>query len=133
MVKSRNFKRLFSIIIAILMIMGISITAFASDYTSSGSFKVSMTSSDRYFDGNTIAIDANSSSTNTSYTVTNYKVTLQRKHWYGYEDVGSSTLPKEGRGVVIFSNVGSGTYRLYYSRANDGGTQHINSARIYSY
>lgn len=129
----RKNRTILSIFITVVAIAFFTVQVSASSYDSSGDFKVSMTSPWREFNENNITIETWATSSGTNYTITDFTVKLQRKTWYGYTTVGTATLPKEGYGKATWTNVGAGTYRLYYSRANDGGLQKITKAHIYSY
>lgn len=108
--------------------------AFASTYYTSFSFSVALRGTTRYFDGQNLAFNA-PSATSSPYKSTvnkNYSAALYRDGWWDTY-IGTVTLPRDASGTAKWSNVGSGNYYIYLSKANDGITLTDNNVKIYNY
>jgi len=108
-------------------------TAYASSYTTSYQFSVSVTWASRYFDGNNIRF--NSSNATSSFkppTNKNYSVSLYRDKFID-DYIGMVTLLRDSNWTANWSNVGAGNYYFFLSKANDGVTLTDNNVTIKNY
>lgn len=112
-------KVLSALLFTFIFTLMFSCTIFASSYTTSVSFKVSCTGETRKFDGNNIYYGATTDVSFTHATNDEYTVALYRKKLIGSDLVGSAKLKREGYDSCEWTNVGSGKYYLYFSKAND--------------
>lgn len=109
-----------------------SCTVFASSYTSSIRFKVSLKGDTREYTGNNINYSATTDVSFTHVTNKQYTVELYRKKLIGADLVGSAKLNREGYNSCKWTNVGSGKYYIYFSKANDNVVITSNNVRIYN-
>lgn len=163
MIKNRIFKRFATLLMAVAMLVTCFITpAMAvevetttlegvmgvvsygemeypvqpcSSYTTSGSFKVSLASPTRYFDGNDfhLQISTHNSDGDVGALPKVYFVTLYRKKGIGYQVAGNKVELNRHRDVTVtWAGVGPGEYYVFYSKANDGTTQYLDYVRMYN-
>ena len=71
------------------------------------------------FNGKNISISTTCYTTGTNSS-SNFSVTLYRKNTITTDTIGSASLKRNGSSSAKWSNVGSGNYYFYFSKANDG-------------
>lgn len=63
-----------------------------------------------------------------------FTITLQRKGWLGtWSNVGFVNVNRNSGGNANWTNVGAGTYRFKFSKANDGTTQYVEDIEMFSW
>lgn len=118
-----------------MLVVFLSITAFASSYTSSFEFSKGLKTQTRYFDGQNIEFSAYSDQNFQVASNYNYSVTLRRSINWGVDTtIGTvSNMPRVGQGSATWSNVGAGDYYFNLSKANDGVTIHSDNVIMRNY
>lgn len=101
-------------------------------------FSVSVTGEEHYYDGSNVGLNWGSSTHNSNPNHINnsggFKITLQRKGLLGiWSTIGSVTVDRNSGGGANWTNVGSGTYRFVFSKANDGTTQYVTDIEMFSW
>jgi len=94
--------------------------AQAVTYPGTYSFNFNLVGAWRSYDRRNISLTCSSSYSNYSRLSSTFTVELQRQTWLGYTTVGYASFPRNGNATQTWSNVGPGTYRFVFSKANDG-------------
>ena len=128
---------LLAIVIVLLTLTGIKASASWYGWTHA-TFSVSVTGTARYYDGNNVGLNWGSSTHNSNPNHFNnsggFTVTLQRKGAFGtWSTIGSYKADRNSGGGTTWTNVGSGTYRFKFSKANDGTTQYVEDIEMFSW
>ena len=121
-----------TLVFCLALALAIPSTALASSYYTSFNFKFHLIGANRSYDGNSVAISATASSSQT-YPST-YRVTLHR--YYNplyYPTIGYSDFPVNGYKSVAWTNVGSGTYYFDFIKADNGLYVSSNNVHMWSY
>ncbi|MDD5212805.1 MAG: hypothetical protein PHG82_00020 [Candidatus Gracilibacteria bacterium] len=118
----------FSMLIVMLSIIG---TAYASSYSTSYRFSVSVTGATRYFDGSNITFTSPYASSTPWKNNLNktYNVVLYRDRIID-DYIGTVTLYRDESGTANWNNVGAGNYYFILSKVNDGVTLVDNKVTI---
>ncbi len=124
-----------NIIIPIALVVFLSISAFASSYSSTFEFSKGLQTQTRYFNGQNIEFSATSDQDWQCATNNYYSVTLRRSVNWGVDTtIGTvSNMPRVGYGSAQWSNVGAGNYYFNLSKANDGVTIHSDNVVMRNY
>ncbi|NDK07817.1 hypothetical protein EOM39_01065 [Candidatus Gracilibacteria bacterium] len=128
-----KFKKIASYMSILTVFLSIVVNVYASSYTTSYQFSVSVTGQTRYFDGTNISFTSRATSTpfihstNKTYSVALYRDKLIDDY------IGSVTLYRDILGTAKWSNVGVGNYYVFLSKANDGVTLVDNNVVIKNY
>lgn len=93
--------------------------ALASSYWSSLSFVYQLRGTTRYYDNNDMNIQLYSNESWHHVTNHYYKIELVRDGVWDTK-IGSVTVPRQGWGSGRWTNVGSGYYYFFFSKADDG-------------
>lgn len=112
-------KTIYMAFISVILMLAFSCTVFASSYTTTVQFKVARQGATRSFNGNDIKYSATTTVSFVHATNDKYTVELYRKRFIGADYIGKKTLDRQGYNSCKWSNVGSGNYYLYFSKAND--------------
>jgi hypothetical protein len=119
-------------VFAALAALVIPAIASASSYSSTLTLAVSESGTARYYDGRDITISMNARYSAYNKLNSTFKVTLQRQGTFGYSDVGWTNIPRDGASSTKWTNVGPGTYRFYFSKANDGVTITSSNVKMFN-
>lgn len=122
--------------IFILLGCTFSSTAEASWYGwTYATFKVNLAGQGRYYDGNNVGLNWGGGTHNSipTHINTTFTVTLMRKGTFGWSRIGTVTRNRAGADGATWTNVGSGTYRFDFSKANDGTTQYVTDIEMFSW
>lgn len=120
-INNRRFKGIIASMLLLVFMLSSCFAVYASSYSTTVAFKAPYSGATRSFDGQNIQYTASTSSDNPDYIVKVYYVSLYRKKAIGSTLVGTSTeLQRDGTANVKWSNVGSGKYYIYFSKATDG-------------
>ena len=125
-------KSLIASILLFIFMLSLSSVAFASSYTSTLKFKEECFGDVRTFNGSNIMYSTKTKSSKANDKGT-YTVTLERESGIFCLYVGSKTLNRVGTGTAKWSNVGSGSYRLVFTKTNDGITVSSDNVIIKNY
>ena len=101
-------------------------------------FNVSVIGTEHYYDGNNVGLNWGETTHNSSPNHINnrggFTITLERKGWFGmWATIGSVTVDRNSGGNANWTNVGPGTYRFCFSKANDGTTQYVTDIEMFSW
>lgn len=138
MTKKRHKIGIFVSVVLVVTLL-FSMTAFASWYGwSSATFSTSLTGQWRKYDGNNVGLNWGSNTHNSMPNHVNnsagFNISLQRRGFLGtWSTVGTYKASRKGAGSATWTNVGSGTYRFYFSKANDGTTEYVTDIEMYSW
>lgn len=122
-----------------LLVSVTSVKASASWYGwTYATFSVAVNGAARYYDGNNVGLnwsgDTHNSNPNHSNNGGGFTITLQRKNaWGGWTTIGSYRADRNRGGGATWSNVGSGTYRFRFTKANDGTTEYVRGIEMFSW
>ena len=125
--------------IILFSVFATGISASASWYGwTYATFSVSVVGSEHEYDGNNVGLNWGSSTYNSNPNHFNngagFTITLQRKNWLGvWSKVGSVTVDRNSGGNANWTNVGSGTYRFKFTKADDGTTQYVKDIEMFSW
>lgn len=131
MTKGKNFKKILSIF-TLSVIMSIPIVAFASSYTSTLYFDSTLTGDTRYYNGNNITLSISAYTGYGQATGGNFSASLYRKNMITSDYIGKAYYTRNGYSTNTWSNVGSGNYYFYFSKAIDGVEVYSNSVSMYN-
>ena len=120
---------------SVLSAMFVSMTAFATSYSTTFSFTTDLQGDTRSYSGNNIVFTAynayqsgpSGKATDDSY----YTVKLCRSTSFITSDyIGTANLPRVGTGTVTWTNVGPGNYYILLHKANDYYWEHCDNVVI---
>lgn len=104
------------LIIAVLLPLGI----FASSYTSTLNFTATCTGPTRNYTGQDMNISMSCTTDTPPYhPVQDFRVELYRSNFLGPTYIGSTRFLRAGSNSAAWTNVGSGDYYFYFSKAID--------------
>lgn len=131
----KSTKKLSQAFLPIILIFALSITAFASSYSSTFEFKVGRETPVRNYTGQNISFSATSSQDWQCSQNYYYEVQLWRSiPWARDSKIGTvSNMPREGYKQAKWSNVGPGDYYFNLSKANDGVTLKSSDVKMKNY
>lgn len=114
-------KKIGIILLSIMLLLPVlSITAFAASYNTTFEFSASVEGPFRNFSSaNNISISTAASAPTSGAAFNTFSVSLIRNTWYGYTTIGSASHPRNGSKTSTWSNVGSGEYKIFLSKATD--------------
>lgn len=116
---------------ALLVAMALPVIAYASSYYSSMTLGYQLNGAARSYSGSNMNIYMTAKAPATF--ITTFKVELYRDRTFPISDdyIGYSNFPRNGSKTATWSNVGSGTYHFFFSKANDGVT--VTSSNVHMY
>jgi hypothetical protein len=104
------------------MLLLLPITVFASSYNFTFDFHVGLQSQLRSMSGSHVSITTTSKA-NIVTAAPNFSLTLERvRTIFGikvYDKIGTVSHPRSGTKTTKWTNVGTGNYQFYMSKAND--------------
>ncbi len=114
----KHTKKLVAVVLALTMISGTAITAFASwygfdhNYTIPG--RTETTVYEAEYDGNNVGADIWMDWDSSIYIPSglDFEFIIQKREWWGWKDVAMEYCSMHSQGTVKAWNVGSGTYRF---------------------
>lgn len=119
----KSTKMLSQIALPVILIILLSITAFAasSSYSSTFNFEHGLTTATRNFKGSNISFSATcSQSFNNPNFPQTYSVELWRSVTGSDDYIGKVSMPRDGYKNAKWSSVGTGNYYFCLTKANDG-------------
>lgn len=130
----KNIKRIISWVSLFIVFLSILATAYASSYTTSYQFSVSVTWWTRYFNWTNISFTSPSATSSPFKHPTNktYSVALYRDKIID-DFIGNVTLYRDSSWVAKWSNVWVWNYYFFLNKANDWVTLTDNNVTIKNY
>lgn len=114
---------------ALVAALAIPVVAYASSYYSTLTLSYQLRGTTRPYTGSNMHIYMTASAPVTP--ITTFKVELYRDKLID-DYIGYSNFPRNGSKTATWSNVGSGSYYFFFSKANDGFTVTSNNVHMYN-